>query len=195
MVSGRGWPDPRIGFGLALPLVGSDEMGIRFGTGPFVVSDPFPIRGPNDEDEVVLGVLCDAQQRRSTELEGLRAQAGLDRAFVRPPLEVHAMAGVDQVDDLGTDVSEVEAVEMIRPQLEHRNDLFAVEVEDLEAAVDEHPRQAQQNVLHRNVQAAGQFPKGGFVGPVSVLGIEGRREVLVVGDRGASVAGKGGRVG
>ena len=110
-------------------------MGVGIEAGLFMDLHPVAVVWVDDEDEVLVAVLGEAQEGGAAKLGGFGPGRGLHGALVSAPFEVGAMAGVDEIDGIRGEVGEVEPVEMVGAQLEHGADFFAVEVEDFEASV------------------------------------------------------------
>ena len=154
--SGYG-PDQGKEVRLESPLGGGHEMGKGFLGGFLVGLDPVAVLGIDDEHEVMIGVLGETKERGAAKFGGFGPGGGLEGAFMRAPFDVSSVAGVDEIDSLGGEVSQVESVEVVGAQLEDGGDFLAVEVEDFEAPIVEDARQEEKEVLHWNVEAMGEF--------------------------------------
>jgi len=121
---------------------------------------------------MVVDILSQTQECGALVFGGLRTGRRLDRASGCSPFEVGSVTGVNQVDGVGAEVGEVKSVKVIGTQLEDADDFLAIEVEDFEASVREDSGQAEEDVLDREGETAGQFLEDGLVDVARVDRIE-----------------------
>ena len=103
----------------------------------------------------------------------------MEHTFVRAPLDVRAAAGVNKVDPLLADVRKIEPVELLAAQFEDAVDFLSAEADDLEAAIREHARQTEPDILHGDVEPIGQTPENPDVDAQRVRCTEEREDCRI----------------